>query len=128
MRGAVQERYCAVYLPAFRIERMGYDGREPVCVVTEQHGVTRVLSLSPTAIAEGLHAGMTVTEARALLPELVAEPWDEEAESEDLGELVEAFRGLCNAIGPWRCSGIMLAAGAYTSLQGGEQALSLIHI
>ena len=90
MRGAVQERYCAVYLPAFRIERMGYDGREPVCVVTEQHGVTRVLSLSPTAIAEGLHAGMTVTEARALLPELVAEPWDEEAESEDLGELVEA--------------------------------------
>lgn len=121
--GLTSERFCAVYLPAFRIERLGYDAEEWVAVIAEQKNATRVVAVSVAARDEGVEPGMTITAARALLPELVAEPLDEAGEAADRAQLVEQFRKLSHRVGAWGAASIALEVGGTAHLFGGEEGV-----
>jgi protein ImuB len=116
-------RFCAVLLPAFRIERLGFAPEECVAVVAEQRNATRVVAASPAARSEGITAGMTITAARALLPDLLAEPLDESGEATDRAAVVEQFRSYSPRIGAWSPDTLVLEVGETTHLYGGEQGL-----
>ncbi|MCO4746729.1 MAG: DNA polymerase Y family protein [Proteobacteria bacterium] len=119
----VGERFCAVYLPAFRIERLGYAPEELVAVIAEQKNATRLVAASPAALDEGLSAGMTITAARAIVPELLSEPVDEAGEAVDRATLVEQFRRLSDRVGAWGESGVVLEISGSAHLFGEEEGV-----
>jgi len=77
-------RILVVHLPAFRLERCGHGVADVVVLVGEGRNALRVLSATPAAHRKGIRCGMTLSEARALVPEVRVEPVDEPGEREDL--------------------------------------------
>lgn len=121
--GVSSERFCAVLLPAFRIERLGFAPEEWVVLVAEERNATRVIATSPAAAGEGIASGMTITAARALLPELHAEVLDEASESADRITLVEQFRAFSHRVGAWNAETLILEVSGSAHLYGGEEGL-----
>lgn len=121
--GVTGERFCAVYLPAFRVERLGFAPEEWVAVIAEEKNATRVVAASPAAMDEGVEVGMTITAARALLPELLSEPLDEAGEGADRAMLVEQFRRFSHRVGAWNAQTVVFEMGGSAHLFGGEEGL-----
>ena len=80
-------RYLVAHLPSFRLERCGWSVHDAVVLADDDNNALRVCAQSPVAAAAGVHAGMTVAEARALLPSLQVERLDAAAEQMDLEAL-----------------------------------------
>ncbi|MFZ5476142.1 MAG: error-prone DNA polymerase [Myxococcota bacterium] len=83
--------FLAVHLPAFRLERCGWDPREPTVLVATEKSAERVQAATPPAARFGIATGMTLAEARALLPTVRVEHLDPAGESEDLHALARAL-------------------------------------
>jgi error-prone DNA polymerase len=77
----------AVYLPAFRLERCGYDPTEPVVLIEFARSTDRVLACTPPVARAGVLPGMALAEARALCPTLRVERRVAERERGDLESL-----------------------------------------
>ncbi len=91
-------RYLVCHLPAFRLERCGWQAREQVALVAEQRNALRVLDCSAAASRCGLRPSMTLSEARALVPDLRVELLDELGEREDLAELCQQLQRVSPAV------------------------------
>lgn len=117
------ERFLVVLLPAFRLERCGYSAEERAALAGELKSAVRLVALTPAAAAEGLHIGMTATEARALVPDLALEPWDESGEQDDRVGLILAFRRLSDRVDPLGPQELMLEISRTASVFGGEAGL-----
>lgn len=104
-------RYLVAWLPSFRLERCGWTSDRAVVLVAEQQSALRVQALSPAAARAGLRAGMTVAQARAVLPELQVEPLDAEAEAQDLRELALQLQRLGPQVGPLPPDALVLDVG-----------------
>ena len=117
-------RFVVVHLPAFRLERCGFQADEPAGLVDEVKNATRLVALTPAGREAGLDThGMTATEARALVPDVPLEPLDVEGEATDLAALTEVFRALSDQVVALPPQAVALEVSGTSRLFGGEQAL-----
>ena len=120
---ARRPRYLVVLLPAFRLERCGYDADDVVALVDEVRNATRIVSSTPAGAEAGLRVGMTASEARALVPGVVLEPLDAPGEAEDRLALVRAFSALSDrVVSPWD-DALALEISRTSRVFGGEAAV-----
>ncbi len=115
-----ESRHLLLYLPLFRLERCGWSAEDQVVLVGERAGVPRVLALSKGADDLGLKVGMSLSQARAMAPDIQAELLDQPAETGDLSDLARQLEpispritclppdtmvaGLSPRPGPWSSS------------------------
>ena len=81
----------ALHLPAFRLERCGYDPREAVVLVEFVKSADRIQACTLPVARAGVAAGMTLAEARALCPTLRVERRVADEERGDLESLRDAL-------------------------------------
>lgn len=115
-------RFLAIHLPAFRLERCGHAARDVAVLVHEQRNAVRVVACTLGARDQGLRVGQTATEARALVPEVVVEVLDPEAERVDRASLVQALRPLSDRVAASGDDAVVLGAEG-APLFGGEPGL-----
>jgi protein ImuB len=114
-------RYLAVMLPAFRLERCGYEATDVAAVIDELKNAMRLVGLTPAARKAGLTEGMTAAAARALVPEVQIEPLDHAGEYADRCALVRAFDVLSDRVSfPWGDE-ILVEISCVSKVFGGEQ-------
>jgi len=80
-------RYLVAYAPSFRLDRCGWNPSQPAILVAEEKNALRVQSATQSAIKAGIHSGMSVAGARALIPQIETELLDAHAEAADLEAL-----------------------------------------
>ena len=89
------KRLLLAWMPAFRLERCGWNALEPVALVQRKNGALMVISTTPAASRGGVTIGMNSTEARALLPTLHLEHMESStSELLDLASLSMCFERL----------------------------------
>jgi protein ImuB len=96
---------------------------DPFAIIAQAKGGKRLMALNPAARGAGLSAGMLLTDACAMLPELRTSTHDPQAERHVLRQLAVA----CNRFSPWTApdapDGLWIEASGLAHLFGGEQAL-----
>jgi protein ImuB len=116
-------RYLVVYLPSFRLERCGYLGEERAVLTTETHQVLRVISCTPASKDLGVSLGMSLSEARALCPDIQVEQLDETAEAEDRRALLLALACFSDRLGVMDEQRLVLIIQDTAHLWQGEQGV-----
>ncbi|MFI4976659.1 MAG: DUF6504 family protein [Caulobacterales bacterium] len=99
------------------------DSGRPFALVATERGVRRLTAVDEAAAALGLHAGQKVTDAMALVPELVtaeADPEGDRAALEALGDWCVRFSP---AVAPDPPDGLFLDITGVAHLWGGERAM-----
>jgi protein ImuB len=88
--GPASRRYLAIYLPMLAEDcwRLGEGKPLPVVFVEKQNNAMRITACSRGAMAIGLTCGLTLADARARVPELVAIDRNPEAEARLLTRVV----------------------------------------
>lgn len=115
-------RWLVVHLPAFRLERCGYSAEQVAVLIAEQRSAVRLVSITPAAFARGLRPGQTATEARALIPDLILEPYDPVAEQLDREAMLAPFDRLSDGV-RWLDDDLVLAIHHTAHLFGGERGI-----
>lgn len=89
-------RILALFFPRFAAERAlrrrGHSDA-PAATSAEQKGALRLIALNASAEAEGLGRGMSLTDARALMPTLENLPHAPQLDAQALGALIRWARG-----------------------------------
>jgi protein ImuB len=121
-------RILSLWFPRLGAERLLRLGRRPpddaLAVIAVSGQGQTVASLAAAAEARGLRAGMSLADARAILPDLVTYPADPRAESAFLAALrrwAERFTPWVGTDGP---DGLLLDVTGCAHLVGGEAALA----
>ena len=92
--------------------------------VIENHGARqRLLQCNQAAAAEGLHPGMSVQAALALVPELICRPRDRAAEEQALQRLATWATQFSSLVSVTTEGEVLLEVGASLRLFGGREAL-----
>jgi len=116
-------RYLVARLPAFRLERCGYDADDMAGLIDEVKNAMRLVAITPGARGEGLQIGMTASAARARVPEVEITPLDHEGELKDRAALVRAFSCLSDRVSfPWE-DDLILEISCVSHLFGGEEGI-----
>ncbi|WP_395682918.1 Y-family DNA polymerase [Inquilinus sp.] len=89
----------------------------------EEHQALRIHAVDATAAAEGLVPGLPVADARALVPNLIAEPADLAGDTEDLGRLVDWSRRYAPLVAGDGADAILVDLTGAAHLLGGEEAV-----
>jgi len=113
------ERFPLQHLLHEQPEREG----RPIVVFREEAGRTRVLCATPQAERAGVLPGLALPDARALVPEVEAEPeapWGERERLNALGELLLEFGPRVVPLPP---DAIAVEVGGSAGLFGGEESL-----
>lgn len=107
------------------------EGRPPLATIAPGPGGIRIVAASPAAVAGGATPGLSLTEARAVLPNLAVVPADPAGDDNALA----ALAGWCGRYTPWTAvdpsggetasgsAGLWLDVSGCTHLWGGERAL-----
>jgi protein ImuB len=124
-----ERRYLAVYLPylpANRILRAGKAPPDSAFVLTEkQRGAIRIVSISAAAAAMGLTAGLTLADARAQIPGLIAYDADPAGDQHTLERLADYCQRYTPRVAPSPPCGLLLdISGAAYVFGGREDRLS----
>ncbi|MFT7520673.1 MAG: protein ImuB [Kiritimatiellia bacterium] len=122
-KNARKARYLYLYLPAFALERAGFEATQMAVLVAEQKGAMRLISLTPAAVAEGLRKGMSTAEARAIVPDLALQDHDPEGERSDKQALLDAFACWSDRISSWGDEGLVMEISGTAHLFGGERGV-----
>lgn len=88
----------ALHLPAFRLERCGYDPRDAVVLIEFAKSADRVVACTLPAAKAGILPGMVLAGARALLPQLRVERRQAGGEQGDLFALRDSLLRFSPAI------------------------------
>jgi protein ImuB len=119
----VSPLWLALHFPDLALEALALPVLQPVAVTAARAGQVRVHSCSPAAVAQGIAPGMTLAEAHALCPELLAAGRDPNAERGALARLAEC----CLEFTPWVSldfeAALLLEVRASLGLFGGPAAL-----
>jgi len=116
-------RTLVLHLPAFRLERCGYDADQVAALTAEHKSAVRLVSLTPAARAAGLRVGMTATEARARQPEVLLEPHDAAGEDFDRQALLQVLAQFSDRVFFLFEEDFALGIEGTARLFGGEAAL-----
>lgn len=119
----MSRRWLAVHLPAFRLERCGYEASEVGVLIGFSRNAMRVLAATPAAREVGLHEGMTVSEARSVEPAVVVEVFDPAGELTDRSALVRAYERISDTVQAAGPQDLLLEVGGTLKAHGGETAL-----
>ena len=114
------QRVLAVVLPAFRLERCGWSASEIAGVIAEVKNAMRLVALTPAASDEGLTLGMTAAAARSLVPEVILELLDSEAEQADRAALTRSLDTLSDRVGVFTEDTWMVEISGVRDAHGGE--------
>jgi protein ImuB len=114
-------RYLVAWMPVFRLERCGWPAQDAVVLVTEEKSALRVQAATPLALRRGIRVGMTLSEARARLPELQVERLDAIAEAADLEELSRQLLSISPAIAPLPPEALVAEVGRSAAAVTGER-------
>jgi protein ImuB len=127
----MRSRVLSLWLPSLATDRIRHDRHEgdgPLATFAAERGAQRLAAVCPLAAREGLRAGMMLTDARAMLPELTVHPAAPEADA----ALLERLAAWCERYTPHvaidrtqDCSGgaLWLDITGCAHLLGGEAAL-----
>jgi protein ImuB len=80
-------RYLVAHTPTFRLDRCGWPPQIPAALVAEEKNALRVQAATPAATRHGIQPGMSISAARARVPEVKTELLDPAAEAADLQAL-----------------------------------------
>ncbi len=116
-------RYLVAWLPLFRLERCGWSATDAVALVAEEKSALRVQVATPPAREAGVAAGMSLAEARALMPGLLAERLDADGEDRDLTELVGQLLRVSPNVAALPPSALVAEVSRCTDAVGAERAL-----
>jgi protein ImuB len=131
------KRYLSVWFPEWpldRLRRVRWHGKPspvarpakpPPFVLHEKlaHGLT-VAAANTTAGAAGIHAGMRFSDARACLPNLIAEEIDREEDARALSLLARWMTGFSPVVAVDGLDGVLLETTGCDHLFGGETAMA----
>ena len=128
---SVKRRYLALWFPFLPTQRLGNaaqvePGRQadaPLVLVARQRGTLRLGAVCPEAQALGLASGMTLADARALVPDLAVAEMDESADRHFLQRLGQHCMGWSPRIAMDPPDGITLDTLGVEHLFGGERGL-----
>lgn len=123
----MSKRYVSVWLPHWPTERrrraQGKPDQTPFALVAPGNGGVRVVAVDAFAASEGLHPGMPLADARALLPGLKVAEADPASDARALGMLAD----WCTRYTPWTATdgndGLVLDITGCAHLLGGEPEL-----
>ena len=124
-------RYLALwfpYLPADRLRRQpGFDlaPETPLAFVIKAKGALRLAAVDQAARSQGLEPGMALADARARLPQLVAEDLDEAADRHWLEQLAKGSTRYTPLVAMDAADGLILDVTGCTHLFGGEKGLAV---
>jgi len=113
-------RYLGLHFPAFRVERCGYEADEIIALIAEKKNAMRLVALSPAAHEVGLRVGMSVAQARSLIPDVQLDPLDPTEEARDRGELLRYLEGLSDRVQPMGQQDFVAEVSKTASALGGE--------
>lgn len=102
----------AIHLPAFRLERCGYDPLDVVALVEFKKSTDRIQACTAPVARAGVRPGMTLSEARALCPELRVERRAPQGERSDLESLRDALLRYSPAVAVILPDGLFLDVSA----------------
>ncbi len=117
----VRQRHLVVHLPAFRLERCGFDADDVVALIAEERSAMRLQALTPAARALDLRQGMTASEARALVPDVQIIELDADAERQDWAALARAFGVLTDRVALLSADDLVLEISGTAHLWGGDR-------
>ena len=123
-------RYLALwfpYLPADRLRRQrdfGLAPETPLAFVVKAKSALRLAAVDQAARSQGLEPGMTLADARARFPQLVAEDLDEAADRHWLEQLAKGAIRYTPLVALDAADGLILDVTGCTHLFGGEQGLT----
>jgi protein ImuB len=129
--GLAMPRIMAIYLPTWAIDRMmramgpaAPDAAKPL-VLVGQHGRQRVVT-AVNAVAAGLKlgAGMPATKAQALVPDLVVQHADPDADAKALDRLAVWALRYSPVVATDPPDGIVMDTSGADHLHGGETAMA----
>jgi error-prone DNA polymerase len=122
------KRVLCVHLPHFRTDRLTRsrdDLPDPrLAVITRRGNTALVVAASPAALRGGVRAGMTLAQARALLPELDTVHLHERHEAAALESLAAFAYGFSPSVFLHRPQALLLDITGCERLHGSEAALS----
>ena len=116
-------RFLVVWFPLFSLERCGYCNDDLVVMTAFQRNAMRVIAMTQVAYEAGIREGMSLSEARALEPGLVAELWQPEEEARDWEALCEVCRQYSDRVQRGEPSHLIFEISTVSHLFGGESAL-----
>ncbi len=119
---SVAGRYLALWVPAFRLERCGFSDDERVALIAEERNAPRLVALTTSCRSVGLTRGMSASEARAMVPDVVLVPLDVDGEAEDRSALRTALEALSDKVA-WQGEDTLIVDATFTAVAfGGEEA------
>lgn len=121
--GRARQRYLVLHLPAFALERCGFDASDLAVCVAESKQAMRLVSLTPAALKQGLCIGMTLGEARAQEPSILVHPFEPAEHLQDRQALLEAFSGFSDRLSLWGSQDLLMEISGVIRIFGGEQSL-----
>ena len=116
-------RFLALHLPAFRLERCGYDAEDIAGLIALEKNAMRLVALTPAARSIGLRRGMTVAQARSLIPDVQLDPLDPVEEARDRGELLRMLESLSDRVQPMGEQDFVAEIARTSNALGGEDGV-----
>ncbi len=112
-----------MHLPAFRLERCGYDAEDIAALIALEKNAMRLVALTPAARSVGLQPGMTVAQARSLIPDVQLDPLDPAEEARDRGELLRLLESLSDRVQPMGEQDFVAEVSRTARALGGEEGV-----
>ncbi|MDG1209134.1 MAG: DNA polymerase Y family protein [Paracoccaceae bacterium] len=126
-RTAPPKRIISLWLPHFtaewRLREIGEIGGGPFAIVSEVSGATRISSLNQTAEAQGLARGMSLSDARAMAPDLITRSGMPEREAAALAAIARWAGRFSPFIATEEGEALVMDASGCAHLFGGETAM-----
>jgi protein ImuB len=128
----MKRRIISVWFPRLAIDRIARHEPSfqtnipldiPMAVTRETHGRLFVVNINRTAEQAGVHIGMTLADARAVLPRLTTQPDDIAANAKLLRRLARWCHRFTPYVGIDQEQGLWLDVSGCAHLLGGERAL-----
>ena len=124
-RTAPPKRIISLWLPHFtaewRLREIGEIGGGPFAIVSEVSGATRISSLNQTAEAQGLARGMSLSDARAMAPDLITRSGMPEREAAALAAIARWAGRFSPFIATEEGEALVMDASGCAHLFGGKR-------
>lgn len=107
----------------WRKENAGERGNKPIVFVTNQRGALCIAALNKLATQHGIKIGMTLADARALMPDIIVQETDPQADSSFLLSCASACEFFTPLVATDGLDGLILDITGCAHLFGGEHDL-----
>lgn len=116
--------WLALQFPQLPIDRRpGGDVDEPLVVVLQEGPRRRILACNEAAAAAGIHSGLALKSAYAIVPDLVVNEYDEDEQQQHLEQLTLWALSYSSWITPHAPNTVLIEIQASLKLFGGLEAL-----